>query len=484
MQKTLQMKRVLRTALLVMLASAMGIANAQVSTWNGTWEPWTLGTGTETDPFLIQNAQQLAYLAYRVNNGLDAGDDHISDNDYHYKLMVDVNLNGSEDFQWSPIGYWNSDTDYQCFGGHFDGNNHVITNLYISSNANRIGFFGFVNNAIIENLNVVQNTVFTTNYAAGGIVGCATGSTSIRNCNNLSGCVSSEDSSGGILGSCINDAIVYICNCSNYGKVTSHKQAGGIAGCIYYSNVSIMNCYNKGTMVVSGGINYQHVGGILGLNFVSTAIVTNCYNTGNASIIGEGHSHFAGGVVGLSSYKVANVSNCYNVGDVAITSFGNVGGIGNIDYGGTINAINCYYLNTCGGNNIYGGVVMTSEQMREPQFVATLNQGQTTSVWNSDYPIPINEGYPILEWQHNTGVNENESSSAAIYPNPTNGQITIKAEGLKHITISNTLGQVIYESNASGDTFEYDFGKHDSGLYLIKIETAKGMAVKKISVVR
>ena len=56
---------------IAMLTTCM--ASAQVSTWNGTHEPWTHGTGTEADPFLIENAQQLAYLAYRVNNGLDAG---------------------------------------------------------------------------------------------------------------------------------------------------------------------------------------------------------------------------------------------------------------------------------------------------------------------------------------------------------------------------------------------------------------------------
>lgn len=84
----------------------------------------------------------------------------------------------------------------------------------------------------------------------------------------------------------------------------------------------------------------------------------------------------------------------------------------------------------------------------------------------------------------NNTVDEGNDSVMSVYPNPTNGQIKIEAEDIKHITINNTLGQVIYEGNANGDAFEYDFGKHDSGLYLIKIETANGMATKKISVGR
>ena len=85
-------------------------AKAQVSVWDGTYAPWTKGSGTATDPFLIENARQLAYLAYRVNNGLDTNGGYVSNHNLHYKLMVDVDLNGSDTFQWSPIGYWVSNT--------------------------------------------------------------------------------------------------------------------------------------------------------------------------------------------------------------------------------------------------------------------------------------------------------------------------------------------------------------------------------------
>ena len=81
-----------------------------------------------------------------------------------------------------------------------------------------------------------------------------------------------------------------------------------------------------------------------------------------------------------------------------------------------------------------------------------------------------------------TSVGENDNVAVSIYPNPTNGQVKIEAEALKHITISNTLGQLIYEGKASGNTFEYDFSEYGTGLYLIRIETASGVVVKKVSV--
>ena len=83
-----------------------------------------------------------------------------------------------------------------------------------------------------------------------------------------------------------------------------------------------------------------------------------------------------------------------------------------------------------------------------------------------------------------TSVNENNDIPVSVYPNPTNGQVKIEAENMKHITISNMLGQTIYDGNASGNAFEYDFSKHEAGIYLIRIETAHGVAVKKASVTR
>ena len=83
-----------------------------------------------------------------------------------------------------------------------------------------------------------------------------------------------------------------------------------------------------------------------------------------------------------------------------------------------------------------------------------------------------------------TSVGENEMIDASVYPNPTGGQMRIEAEDLKHISINNMLGQQIYEGEANGDVFEYDFGKHDAGVYLVRIESTNGVAVKKVLVTR
>lgn len=81
-------------------------------------------------------------------------------------------------------------------------------------------------------------------------------------------------------------------------------------------------------------------------------------------------------------------------------------------------------------------------------------------------------------------VDENNSIEVGVYPNPTNGLVKIEAESIKHITFSNMLGQVVFDGKVDGDAFEYDFSGQKTGVYLVRIETASGVAVKKVSVTR
>ena len=332
--------------LFVMAVILPQILNAQVSVWDGTYAPWTHGTGTEADPFLIENAQQLAYLANRVNNGLDAAGGHVSNHDLHYKLMTDVNLNGSETFQWTPIGYWISNTNYFSFGGHFDGNNHTVSGLYINSSANRVGFFGYTDGATIENLSVSGDTVITVGFSgssqnipstisAGGIIGVSD-ATIIRNCMNA-------------------------CNINN-AHYFSHIHyttycSGGIVGRTN-SNTVILNCYNSGTVSYMLGYNY--------------------------------YSNYYGGIIGVDDNTV-RIMNCYNVGTINYRN--NIIG-GGILGGGNSSVTNCFYLDTCGGNNTYGGSPISADVMRTTEFVGILNN--CSCAWEQDVAPYVNNGYPIL----------------------------------------------------------------------------------------
>ena len=413
-------------SMLLIIALPMAKLSAQVSTWDGTWEPWTHGTGTEADPFLIENAQQLAYLAYRVNNGLDAGGGHVSNNDYHYKLMVDVDLNGSEDFQWTPIGYWNSNTDYQYFGGHFDGNNHTILGIYINSNAENIGFWGNTDGATISNVRLYG---------------------SIRSSSR-------RHFVGGFIGLASNTIIKYSTNCCDF--YLTESITGGIVGYVS-GHTQITNCCNNGSITGTGPDG--SVAGIVGMaHAFSSLYIENCYNTGNI-----GDFWCSGGIVGESPNTIS-IINSYNIGNISGGLCGGIVGLSH-DYKSAIS--NCYYLNTCGGNNTYGGQPMSADAMQSAEFVTILNAGSLT--FKKDNPPYVNQGYPIfsgfnIETQPASSI---ELTSAVLNGSYTSGIFNITSQGFEYkkttdqsyTTVNCMAGQTpfSYEINGleSGATYQY-----------------------------
>jgi hypothetical protein len=408
----------LSTLMLFAMAAMLPVnLKAQVSVWDGTYAPWTNGTGTESDPFLIENAQQLAYLANRVNNGLDAGGGHVSNHDLHYKLMTDVNLNGSESFQWTPIGYWISATNYYSFGGHFDGNNHTVSGLYITSFADRVGFFGYTDGATIKNLSVDGDTI--VGFNAGGIVGFVE-TTTIENCNNA-------------------------CNIT----ARSYSGGGGIIGFCENSTLIINNCYNTGEITQYGyGV---YLGGIVGKCSYSTLIIANCYNKGDLSSTG-----YSGGIVGCCANSTLNIANCYNIGSLihleSNTLYGGIVGYAT----GQTNITNNFYLNTCGGDNSYGGSPMTAAVMQTQEFVGILNNG--SCAWEQDVALYVNDGYPILTMilqdAYTDTATDLTANSAMLHGTVSVEHATITSKGFEYRIMGDTTYTVV---NVSGNdnTFSY-----------------------------
>ena len=81
-----------------------------------------------------------------------------------------------------------------------------------------------------------------------------------------------------------------------------------------------------------------------------------------------------------------------------------------------------------------------------------------------------------------TAISEVEPVVTAVYPNPTYGKVKIEAENIQNITIFNILGEKVFENSADGDVFEYDFSNQSTGMYLIKVETAKGVETTRVTV--
>ena len=82
-----------------------------------------------------------------------------------------------------------------------------------------------------------------------------------------------------------------------------------------------------------------------------------------------------------------------------------------------------------------------------------------------------------------TDVNE-FASSTKLYPNPTNGMVRIEASGITRLTVVNALGQVLYDAPASGDMTELNLGQYNAGVYMVRIASANGVSVKRVTLVK
>ncbi len=75
-------------------------------------------------------------------------------------------------------------------------------------------------------------------------------------------------------------------------------------------------------------------------------------------------------------------------------------------------------------------------------------------------------------------------SEVNLYPNPTSGNVTIQAAGMNRITVVSTLGQVVYDAEIENDMTTLNMGQFTAGIYTVRIATATGMSVKRVTVVK
>ena len=134
------------------------------------------GSGTEEEPYLLADAADLKWFADQVNAAKK------STSVLCAKLEQDIDLNGQE---WTPIGCYNSYSDYTYYGGVFDGDGHRISGLMIDNDKTYQALFGYVKGGTVKNLTVAGTvkTGATSSAYAAGIVGYGNPVT-VENCVN------------------------------------------------------------------------------------------------------------------------------------------------------------------------------------------------------------------------------------------------------------------------------------------------------------
>lgn len=273
-------------------------------------------------------------------------------------------------------------------------------------------------------------------------------------------------------------------------------------------------CAFDGIVVASGNQVYDSRNNCNAIITTSTnVLITGCKNTiipNTVTSIGENAFK---GCVGLTSISIPNsitaigdgaFAFCFDLtGDLtipnAVSTIGSgaffqcSGFDGTLTIGASVAFIGDYAFRDCSHftgavslattppalGNEWGCVVF--ERFGYP--ILTVPYGCATAYQNSNWydPIGLNGFYEFIETDPNA-ISETNTPASAVYPNPTNGKSIIEADNIKGICIFNLHGAKVYESTVSGDAFEYDFSKHRAGLYLIKVETSKGVETKRVTV--
>ena len=112
---------------------------------------------------------------------------------------------------------------------------------------------------------------------------------------------------------------------------------------------------------------------------------------------------------------------------------------------------------------------------------AVYNAGECVSA-----PIKARYGneYCVRVWYYTDDVNENVNGNVNLYPNPTKDSFTIEAENIQNVMVYNTIGQLIHSQVCEGNSAMINLSNVETGIYMVKVVTANGESIQKVSVIR
>lgn len=260
----------------------------------------TTGTGTATDPFIINSEDEWNTLAAIVAGGKSFSGKYV-------QLNEDITVS-------TMVG-----TQEQPFSGTFNGNGHKLTvSLGTATEPiaeENVAPFRFINGATIQNL-VVDGAVYTAGQYGSCLVGKADGTCLIKNCKNvatLSSTVEGEGYHGSYVGN---------------GHLDHTYLA--IEGCVFAGSLLGPN-----TSCVGGFIGEGWTNGLISCLFAPTSVTMKGEGSGTLTLpypygdypLDAFYTTTLGEAQGSPAYSISAASNAYSLdfGNLAATY--NVSGI-------------------------------------------------------------------------------------------------------------------------------------------------------------
>ncbi len=301
------------------------------------------GSGTDEDPYHITNCTQLQnmdfnhYAVYELDNDINCSETS------HW------NSNGENYRGFKPIG-----SDEKTFGGKLDGNNHIISNLFINRpNDDYVGLFGTTEGSTLTRI-YLKNVDITGSDRVGALVGD----------NDYN-----------------DDSDTLISHSGASGVVHGNYRTGGLVG----------TNHHHGIIETSFSIVDVTVGGYTGGGFIgaSGGTIRNSYSAGSAT--GATGTNTIGGFAGQTG---GTIENSYSIASSTIDGDPAYGFLGSSDGG---NVENSYWdSEKTGLDSSAGGDSLDTASMKSQGYLteAGWNFGE---VWTIDENV--NGGYPYLQGQ-------------------------------------------------------------------------------------
>lgn len=245
------------------------------------------GTGTEQDPYLIENADCLKEL---LNTNVDCSN-------FYFKQTDDITLNDLEDFEnWidvapSYIRPTPSATNLTN-ANVYDGDNHTIYGLYADTSYDNRMYFLFNTANKICNLKIKKSLILIKNF------NCRFLSVFADNCFNFDNCeTDTEISINGFTDTSYGLYVSVFCNNNADGEFKANN-------CKYYGNVKFKNS--------SGNCRFTGLFNIANNNFNNTNItyINKCCNIG--SFISENSKVIEFDGVAYSATFAYYITECFN----------------------------------------------------------------------------------------------------------------------------------------------------------------------------
>ncbi|MBP5397037.1 MAG: DUF1735 domain-containing protein [Bacteroidales bacterium] len=296
------------------------------------------GSGTQADPYLITNVEELAQIEYLL----------VPAQTTYFKLMDNIDM---EDVEWTGIDcvYYDPTTfepdesktklisldgngkkisNFSGKGGFFTTLRGNVQNLTFDQATITGGSAGVLarqagSNAtptvlIAKNVTVTNSTVTSTGDGSaqrnGGLISHMLGGV-VENCSVSATVESDKPQTGGVIGRMEAGSVI---NTTFTGDVTkSSYYEGGLIGMLLTgedaSPVVIRGCRVVGNVTNVSDNNYSRAGGLIG-QIEGDATIEGCSVSGNVS----GNGHFAGGLIGvIKSRNSVTVSKSWYSGTLS-----------------------------------------------------------------------------------------------------------------------------------------------------------------------